>query len=95
MVVNYVYILFSNTLNQFYAGECVNIEKRIKEHNSGFYKKAFTSKSNDWKLFLKISWKDRVQAIKIEALIKSMKSRRYINNLKDYPEIVNKLKQRY
>ena len=95
MVVNYVYIIFSDKLNQFYIGEAVDIEERIKEHNSGFYKNAFTSKGSDWRLFLKIICKDRVQARKIETHIKSMKSKKYINDLKAYPEIIDKLKQRY
>ena len=95
MVVNYVYILFSESINQFYIGETVDINERIKGHNSGFYKKAFTSKVNDWILFLKIVCKDRVQARKIETHIKSMKSKKYINDLKDCHEIIDKLKQRY
>jgi len=95
MIVNYVYILFSDTLNQFYIGESVDIEERVKEHNSGFYKNAFTSKVNGWRLFLKIICKDRVQARKIETHIKSMKSKKYINDLKDCHEIIDKLKQRY
>ena len=95
MVENNVYIFFSDTLNQFYIGETVDFEERLNEHNSGFYKKAFTSKASDWELFLKIVCKDRVQARKIETHIKSMKSKKYINDLKDYPEIINRLKQRY
>ncbi len=95
MVENNVYILFSDTLNQFYIGETVDFEERLNEHNLGFYKKAFTSKANDWELFLKIVCKDRVQARKIETHIKSMKSKKYINDLKDYPEIINRLIQRY
>lgn len=92
---NYVYILFSDTLDQFYFGDTVDIEERIKEHNLGFYRNAFTSKASDWKLFLKITCRDRVQARKVETHIKSMKNKKYINNLKDYPEIVNRLKHRY
>ncbi|RLD30099.1 MAG: GIY-YIG nuclease family protein [Bacteroidetes bacterium] len=95
MIKNYVYILFSETLDQFYIGESIDIEERIKEHNSGFYKNAFTSKVNDWTLFLKIVCKERVQARKIETHIKSMKSKKYINDLKDYPKIIVRLKQRY
>ena len=48
MVENNVYILFSDALNQFYIGETVDFEERLNEHNLGFYKKAFTSKANDW-----------------------------------------------
>ncbi|WP_238987203.1 GIY-YIG nuclease family protein [Confluentibacter flavum] len=45
--MNYVYILFSKTLNQFYVGETVDIEDRITQHNSGFYDSAFTKKASD------------------------------------------------
>ena len=33
----FVYILFSNKLNRFYIGTTDNVEKRLLEHNSGFY----------------------------------------------------------
>ena len=88
-----VYILHSNSLDSYYIGETVDIEKRIKEHNTNFYNKSFTTKAKDWKLFLLIDCKDRVQARKVETHIKKMKSKKYIQNLVKYPEIIEKLKK--
>ena len=93
--MNYVYILFSKTLNQFYIGETVDIEDRLKQHNSSFYDSAFTKKASDWILYHFIDCVNREQARKIEAHIKKMKSKAYIQNLKKYPEITDKLKNKY
>lgn len=93
--MNFVYILFSKTLNKYYIGEAIHVESRLIEHNSGFYKKAFTSASKDWSLFLTIECQDRVQARKIETHLKNMKSIKYYQDLKNYPEIIDKLKLKY
>ncbi|MFD0834597.1 GIY-YIG nuclease family protein [Mariniflexile aquimaris] len=93
--MNYVYILFSETLNQYYVGESVDIENRIKQHNSGFYDSAYTKITSDWILYHLITCIHREQARKIEAHIKKMKSKTYIQNLKKYPEITEKLKNKY
>ena len=84
--MNYVYILFSKTLNQFYVGETVDIEDRLTQHNSGFYDSAFTKKASDWTLYHAIECIHREQARKIETHIKKMKSKTYIQNLKKYSE---------
>ena len=89
------YIIYSQSLNRYYVGETENIDLRISQHNSGFYKSAFTSKAKDWELFHFIECADRRQARLIEAHIKKMKSRKYIENLKKYPEISNLLKIKY
>ncbi len=88
-----VYILHSISLDSFYVGETLDLEKRIKEHNTSFYENSFTSKAKDWKLFLSIDCKDRIQARKVETHIKKMKSKKYILDIKKYPEIIEKLKK--
>ena len=93
--MSYVYILYSESLNRYYVGEASNINKRVEQHNSGFYSTAFTKQVSDWVLFHVIDCKDRVQARKIETHIKKMKSKTYIQNLKKYPEILEKLKSKY
>ena len=90
-----VYIIYSKSINKYYVGETVDISKRLFEHNTGLYQNAFTSKTNDWELVLKIDCKNRVIARKIEQHIKHMKSRKYIKNLTIYPEMVEKLKSKF
>jgi putative endonuclease len=93
--MNYVYILYSVSLDKYYVGETLDLDKRIKEHNSSFYAKAFTKQVTDWKLFYSIECENRSEARNIEAHIKKMKSKTYIQNLKKYSEITKRLKQKY
>ena len=94
--MNSCYIIFSKKLNRFYIGVCHDdLEERIKKHNEHSYGlNKFTAKADDWELFLKIDCIDFKQAVKIEKHIKSMKSSRYIKNLAQYPEMIEKLKQK-
>ena len=89
-----VYILHSKKLDRFYTGYSTNLEERLQFHQSALPHK-FTAKAKDWKFFMTISCEDKKQALEIEAHIKRMKSRTYIKNLKKYPEIIQKLKDRY
>jgi len=93
--MNLVYILYSKSLDKYYIGETVDLEERIKQHNSKFYDSAYTEKAIDWVLFHSIECKDRLQARKIEAHIKKMKSKAYIQNLKKFSEMNEKLKNIY
>ena len=93
--MNFVYILHSKILDQYYIGETEDLENRIKQHNNGFYEQAYTKITSDWKLFHSIACNDKSQAIKIERHIKKMKSRKYLENLLKYPEMQTKLKERY
>jgi len=92
----YCYILFSPSLDKFYIGfthEAIDV--RIEKHNNGFYSGAFTAVVNDWKLFFYIECESINQALNIERHIKKMKSRQYIINLKKYPEIAQRLLQKF
>jgi putative endonuclease len=89
-----VYIIRSVSLEKFYIGETKDLEERIFQHNSGFYNSAFSRKAKDWKLYFVLECNSRTQARKIEAHIKNMKSKKYIQNLKEYPEIALKLKNK-
>ncbi|WP_085767772.1 GIY-YIG nuclease family protein [Nonlabens spongiae] len=42
-----VYIIYSNKLNRFYTGSCLDFEERLRLHNSGYYAKSYTSKTDD------------------------------------------------
>jgi len=92
VIIYSVYILYSKRLDKFYIGETMDLLKRVEEHNTGFYDNSFSSKTNDWEVFLQIECSDRSQARKIENHIKKMKSVKYIQDLKKHPEIILRLK---
>ena len=87
------YIIRSEKLNRFYTGVTqVGHEQRILQHNQhkyGMHK--YTAASNDWKIFIWISTQNINHAIRLEKKIKSMKSSNYIQNLKNYPELIEKI----
>ena len=91
----YVYILYSARLKRFYTGTTDNVCLRLEQHNNGYYSDSFSTKGIPWELFLTIECKCSSQAYAIEAHIKQMKSSVYIKNLLKYPDIVQKLKNKY
>ena len=88
----YCYILYSESKDKHYVGATqVSVKERLDKHNRKFYgDKSFTSITYDWELFLTIQVKDFNHALRIEKHIKKMKSRTFIQNLKKYPELVEK-----
>ena len=87
-----VYILYSSKLDRFYIGTTDDIPNRLIEHNNEHYKGSFTSRGVPWVLYLSIDGLSSEKAYKIERQIKNMKSKKYIQNLKTFPEIIIKLK---
>ena len=89
----YCYIIQSQKLGNFYIGACHNdLDERIANHNNTYYgKSSFTSKTNDWKLFLAFTVTSFSHAIRLERKIKAMKSSKFINNLKAFPELRMKI----
>ena len=71
------------------------MDSRIAKHNHRTYgKHRYTAAAKDWELFIKIPAQDYPHAIRLERHIKSMKSRKYIMNLKKYPELAEKIIKR-
>ena len=91
---NCVYILHSVSINRYYIGFTQNLDLRLKFHKNSEGRK-FTAKAKDWTLFFIIDCESKTQGLCIESHIKKMKSKRYIENLKQYPNMVDKLKCRY
>jgi putative endonuclease len=75
--MHYVYILYSPSLDKYYVGETEDIELRIKQHTTNFYKNSFTSKSSDWILKIAIEVKSKSVAIQIEKHIKRKGNREF------------------
>ncbi len=91
----YVYIIYSEKVDKFYIGSCLDFDTRIKQHNTHHFSTSFTSISDDWIEFYTVEVMDLTTARKIEKHLKQMKSRIYLKNLKKYPEIMEKLIKRY
>ena len=90
-----VYILYSQNAKRFYIGSCLDLKLRLNQHSKGEFKLSYTSNHSDWELYYEIGGLEYSQSRKIENHIKKMRSRKYIENLKVYPEIMAKLKLKY
>ena len=92
----FVYILYSPSSNSFYIGATPSdVNLRLEKHLHEYYGKAYTSSRKDWEIFLEINCESMTHALKIEKHIKKMKSKKYINDLKTYPAIIEKLREKY
>ena len=87
------YILYSKNLDKFYIGATDQaIERRLEKHNNHSYgSHCFTAATSDWEVFLIIAAVDYPHAIRMERKIKSMKSKVFIQNLKKYTELRQKI----
>ena len=90
-----VYILYSSKIDRYYVGSCLDLSERLNQHNSKFFSSAFTQKTDDWILYLSIDDLLFQQARNIEMHIKKMKSRKYIQHLKEFPELIDQLKNKF
>jgi putative endonuclease len=88
-------IIYSENADKFYIGQTMDIERREMQHNNKCFKDCSTKIAVDWTVFHLIECKSRKQAILIEKHIKKMRSRKYILNLKKYPDIAQRLFDKY
>jgi putative endonuclease len=75
----FMYILFSEKVNKYYIGACIDLERRMHEHNIGHSK--FTSTGIPWQLKYEEEFATLQEAKRRELAIKKMKSRKYIEQL--------------
>ena len=75
----FMYILFSEKVNKYYIGACIDLERRLYEHNIGHSK--FTSTGIPWQLKYAEEFATLQEAKRRELAIKKMKSRKYIEHL--------------
>jgi putative endonuclease len=75
----HTYILFSEKLNKYYIGACIDLKRRIYEHNIGH--SPFTSAGTPWRIVYQEESETLAEAKKRETQIKKMKSRKYIESL--------------
>jgi putative endonuclease len=73
-----------------------SVEARLENHIKKKYsQRNYTQKAQDWRIYLRIECSSYSQARKIEIHLKKMKSKKYFEHLKTYPEIGEKLLRRY
>ena len=77
----FVYILFSNSLREYYVGSTQDVANRVEEHNSGECKS--TRNGVPWKLIRIEEFKTRAEAVRKEKKIKSRGIRRYLEDIKN------------
>jgi putative endonuclease len=91
-----VYILYSHSKDRYYTGFTTDsVAVRLERHNNDYYEDKSTADGKPWMLYLEIPCEHIQQARNIEMHFKSMKSRKYIENLKKYPEMIEKLKTKF
>ncbi|MCW3105174.1 MAG: catalytic domain protein [Bacteroidetes bacterium] len=89
-----VYILYSKNADRYYIGSCKELEERLHQHREKIFD-GFTADMDDWELYYSINELNYQEARAIEAHIKKMKSRKYLENLRIYPDITHKLIHKY
>ena len=75
----FTYILFSEKLDKYYIGACINLDRRLYEHNIGHSK--FTSHGVPWKIVYTEEYLTLIETKQREGQIKKMKSKKYIKDL--------------
>ena len=75
----YTYLLYSEAFNRYYVGHCEDINQRLNRHN--LRKVPSTKAYAPWKLMYTEKYTTRSEASQRERVIKSKKSRTYIEKL--------------
>ena len=79
----FVYILCSDTTGRYYIGHTDNIQRRLSQHNDPNYQGSLHTKRHKgpWKCVYSEAFDTRSEAMQREGLIKSKKSRVFIEGL--------------
>ncbi|MCD8528641.1 MAG: GIY-YIG nuclease family protein [Chitinophagales bacterium] len=68
-------------MDKYYIGESSNVDNRLDLHNNHYYKRAYSSISDDWTIVLQYECNSKKEAIYLERFIKRMKSRKFIEKI--------------
>ena len=79
VIMYYLYILYSKSLDKYYIGHTADLEGRLKRHLSNH--KGFTGRSSDWKIVYTEAYIEKAEAYNRERQIKAWKSRTKIQKL--------------
>jgi len=72
----FVYILYSESIDQFYVGQTKDLDDRIARHNQA--KSLSTKRGVPWRLEKVIGFESKKQCLQAERWLKKMKSRRIL-----------------
>jgi putative endonuclease len=73
------YILYSEKLDKYYIGSTLNVQERLRRHNSS--NRGFTSAGKPWELKYAEEFENKSLALKRERQLKSWKSKAAIEQL--------------
>ena len=76
----FVYILYSKSIDKYYAGKSENPTIRLNYHNSDS-NKIWTKRGKPWESKTSIEFENEAQATKAERFIKKQKSRMFIEKI--------------
>ena len=65
-------------MNRYYIGETEHVGIRLGQHIRGLFKGSYTTRASDWLLILEISCGDRTKAREVEAFLKRMRNRAFL-----------------
>lgn len=80
----YVYVLRSLKNNRLYTGSTLDLERRIREHNSGVSK--YTKLTRPYVLVHRETFNTKSEAYRRELFLKTGKGREYLNSVLDVRE---------
>ena len=86
--MHYLYIIYSEKLKKYYVGETSDIDQRLQQHNSHYFKNNYTKGAEDWVGKLKFRTSSKYEAILLERYIKRMKGRKFTEKLIALPAIL-------
>ena len=89
--MHFVYILYSISADKYYVGETKDLNERLFLHRLKTFKKSSTKIADDWEIYWSYDCGSLLIARRAEKYIKQMKSRKYYQDLKQYPDIISKL----
>ena len=76
---DYLYILYSPTIDHYYIGTSTNVERRLEYHNRA--RKGWTVRGRPWQLVFKKEFSNRQEAFCWERWLKAQKSRVIIERM--------------
>ncbi len=77
------YIIYSESADRFYIGQCEDLDIRLQQHNAG--KTKSIKYGIPWKIVYTEVCKNRSEAIQLERKIKNRGAKRFLENRKKDP----------
>ncbi len=74
----FIYILYSQSLKKYYVGHTDDLERRLREHNSG--QTVYSSRGKPWELIYSEEKLNRSEAMLLESKIKKRGISRYLKD---------------